>query len=640
MTDPQPRTPHLSALPSFTPPSRVQAAWFWLRIRLLTLRRMARDVADPQLATWPAQPDGGLRDAPVRASVSAPLWHDGRADEFALVAGKVHNLRRAVPAFHAIEVPAHATFSFWQQLGRATAARGFVVGREVREGCVTPAIGGGICQLSNAIYTAALQAGLRVQERHGHTAFIEQAPGNGLRDATVLWKHIDLRLSAAQAWRLEVQLDAEQLSVRIRMAEAATSPAAPSGPLSPSNKRIAIRPLGTTTDAARSCLTCDETQCFRHAPGLAGLASTSATRRALLDALTPELHAHLHAQHAAGNALFEVVLPHHVQINRGKPPIPQVDATTAGVQHPTTRPPSWRDRWLGVQRKVWLRLHARAAGKRQASIVQVQAWQAAQAARALRPTDVEVLVDQAYLPALWPSGVLAGRRLQVWMPALPMQAIAAALDAAAARWPDEPSLSDFRIDPQAERAELAALHAAHTIVTPHHAVAQWARSHLRAHVQLVNWQYPRGDVQKPAARIANSPTVVLLSSALPRKGSRELAAAMLALRATQPELCLAVLGSLPDAPAAPVQAMWQGLAPVSLGYDSDWLARATVAVLPAHIEHAPRAALQALAAGIPVIATPACGLPPQAGLTLVVAGDVAALTDALSAALTAHGTHG
>ena len=269
----------------------------------------------------------------------------------------------------------------------------------------------------------------------------------------------------------------------------------------------------------------------------------------------------------------------------------------------------------------------------------MQAWQAAFAARALRPSDVELLVDQAYLPTLWRSGALAGRRLQVWMPNLPMQAITAALDAAAQRWPDEPSLSDFRIAPQLAQAELDALRAAHTIVTPHHAVAQWAREHLRAQVQLLDWQYPAVGQSNQAAGRSNCLLIVMLSSALPRKGSRELAQALLTLRegaqdSSTPSWQLAVLGSLPSPPAEHVRAMWQSLAPIALAYDSDWPAQARVAVLPAHVEHAPRAALRALAAGVPVIATPACGLPPQPGLTLVPAGDVTALAQALAPFIT------
>ena len=63
--------------------------------------------------------------------------------------------------------------------------------------------------------------------------------------------------------------------------------------------------------------------------------------------------------------------------------------------------------------------------------------------------------------------------------------------------------------------------------------------------------------------------------------------------------------------------------------DSSWLDGVAVVVLPAWIEGRPVRLLQALQAGIPVIATPACGLPAQANLTIVAAGDSAALERAL-----------
>jgi glycosyltransferase involved in cell wall biosynthesis len=52
--------------------------------------------------------------------------------------------------------------------------------------------------------------------------------------------------------------------------------------------------------------------------------------------------------------------------------------------------------------------------------------------------------------------------------------------------------------------------------------------------------------------------------------------------------------------------------------------------MPAWIEHEPRLALLALASGIPVIATNACGLPNHPLLTLVPEGDAAALKIAMT----------
>ena len=72
---------------------------------------------------------------------------------------------------------------------------------------------------------------------------------------------------------------------------------------------------------------------------------------------------------------------------------------------------------------------------------------------------------------------------------------------------------------------------------------------------------------------------------------------------------------------------WRGVRTVPAG---DWSGVAAV-VQPALVEEQPRRLLRALAAGIPVIATPACGLAPQPGLCLIPPGDTPALIAALAA---------
>jgi glycosyltransferase involved in cell wall biosynthesis len=67
--------------------------------------------------------------------------------------------------------------------------------------------------------------------------------------------------------------------------------------------------------------------------------------------------------------------------------------------------------------------------------------------------------------------------------------------------------------------------------------------------------------------------------------------------------------------------------------EAHWLDDADVVVFPAFVENQPRRLLAALAAGIPVIATPACGLGAREGLTLVSAGDAPALREAMEAVL-------
>jgi glycosyltransferase involved in cell wall biosynthesis len=75
---------------------------------------------------------------------------------------------------------------------------------------------------------------------------------------------------------------------------------------------------------------------------------------------------------------------------------------------------------------------------------------------------------------------------------------------------------------------------------------------------------------------------------------------------------------------------WAGVALDRAAEGGDWLEGVRAVVHPALTEAAPRRLLQALAAGVPVIATLACGLAPQPGLTLVPPGDAETLAGAMA----------
>ena len=78
---------------------------------------------------------------------------------------------------------------------------------------------------------------------------------------------------------------------------------------------------------------------------------------------------------------------------------------------------------------------------------------------------------------------------------------------------------------------------------------------------------------------------------------------------------------------------WSGFAIGRGRPGTDLFAGASAVVLPAFVEHNPRALLRARAAGVPVIASRECGLPRMPGISLVPAGDVSALSAALLAVL-------
>lgn len=171
--------------------------------------------------------------------------------ELELQEGKVRNLRVAASRLEEIEVPANEVWSFWRQLGKASQSKGYAEGRELREGCIIPQIGGGLCQLSGAIYNAALEAGLEIVERHAHSNSNIGALARIGRDATVFWNYVDLRLRAPQPWRMEVEVCETQLHVRIRcpvkLPRAAKTQMTEPSPATPLN----------------SCATCGMVSCHR-----------------------------------------------------------------------------------------------------------------------------------------------------------------------------------------------------------------------------------------------------------------------------------------------------------------------------------------------------------------------------------------
>jgi hypothetical protein len=78
---------------------------------------------------------------------------------------------------------------------------------------------------------------------------------------------------------------------------------------------------------------------------------------------------------------------------------------------------------------------------------------------------------------------------------------------------------------------------------------------------------------------------------------------------------------------------WDGMAVSHGARGPAGLDGAAVVVLPAYVEHQPRALLSAAAAGVPVIASEACGLHDIDGIVTVPTGDADALADAMDRAL-------
>jgi hypothetical protein len=563
------------------PPTRLSALVFSFKTNVFRLQRFAGEAL-----RRPGRLDrANAAGFPVVVAQSrTDLWSDKRQGERTMQLGKVQNLRLATRHLDGVSIPEGAIFSFWRQLGRPGRARGFVDGRMLQEGCLVPAAGGGLCQLSNAIYDTALQAGCEIVERHAHSRIVPGSAAVRGRDATIAWNYVDLRFQSTQALLLRTFLTRDQLVVQL-LGPPIEAPRAITTDEAPSDAR---RP-------AASCGSCGETSCFRRereqAPEL--------RRTAFLhDEPWPEFSSYLSERKQSKDVL-------------GIP----LDGTRWGVT---------RYRWdtrgfakVGTATGQTLfrsivsrRLAAQGAARQLAQLRGAEAL-AKGLARLLTPEITDICVAQSLLPFLWRDGHLGGRRFTVLMTRLPIRELQETLDRHASLHPERATLADFRAPDCVADWEAAALAAADKIVTPHAGIAGLFGD------RAVNrdWTRPSAAVATPrgaSRRIAfPGPTVA-------RKGCYELrdAARML-------DLEIVPLGSEIESPQ-----FWSG---IRVGHPdpSNWLVGIAAVVQPAIVEHSPRRLLAALAAGVPVIATPACGLDPQTGLTLVPAGDVIALSDAI-----------
>ena len=546
-------------------PTRFATALFHGKAMMLQTRRGLVNAFDNEIRVHPKAVE--LIANPIVASSVSRLWTETDARERHLIAGKIQNLRVAIKCISGTEVAAGETFSFWKQIGRASTRRGFARGREVREGCLIPSVGGGLCQLSNALYDAALQAGFEIVERHAHSRVIPGSLAEVGRDATVFWNYVDLRFRSAEPFRIEARMDAEVLAVQIRSKVK-------------SKKLYSIGSRLQESAAPNSCATCGVESCHRaiHLPE-----TTQFGRSAyLVDDVWPEFQALISQGKQANDRLF---IPLNGQ--RFRKANYRWDTTGFGkvlTSTPTTLIRSYRSRSLASQ-----------GAARQQNLLAMQRELAASYARRLTPEDLHLVVQQELLKFLWLDGHLAGRTYDVLMTSLPIAELQRRLDIAVELHPESKTLGDFRADPELAAAETEALLNARRLYSPHSDVASIAPEKS----VLLEWTIPT--VSKRERPTNKRPRVVFPATTVGRKGCYELREALKGIDAE-----LVFLG-----PQIEAKDFWAGFDVVQ--GNADWLRTADVVVLPAFVDHKPRRLLQAIAYGIPVIATKECGVENTAG---------------------------
>jgi len=465
--------------------------------------------------------------------------------------------------------------------------RGYVAGRELRQGCIIPTIGGGLCQLSNALYNAALDAGFEIIERHAHTQAIDHSLTEAGRDATVFWNYVDLRFRSPLPYRIEAAMDADSLTVRFR------------GHVSRNEKvQPLARPVttGPASAAPHSCASCGVQKCIRYEEPKPINVGRSAF---LVDEYYPEFDSYI------------------LDVRREQDPLAvPLKGKRFGKSNYAWTTEVFRDvrqsRLVTMLKACQSRNLAKQGAARQSALLGRSELLARSYSATLAYDITHVTVSQNLLPYLWSNGYLGGRTFDVLLTSLPLAHLHQRLDQALALHRKSKTLGDFRAPAWLVRAESEALSFSRRVITPHSELA----AIYRDKAVLLDWTLPSNMNKTIATGVApDEMKIAYPAPTVGRKGAYELRAAVQGLG-----IRLVTVGAQLEG-----SDFWRGVSIEERTDKEDWLRGVKLVVLPAFVEHKPRRLLQAVACGIPVIASSACGLENIKGVISIPCGEVETL---------------
>ncbi len=512
---------------------------------------------------------------PIVARSESDLWNpDDHAENWILTAGKIENLRIASGKLNGLEVEANEIFSFWKHIGNPNFGKGFVVGREIREGCIVPTIAGGLCQLSNALYDAALKANFEIMERHRHSKVIKGSLAEHSRDATVKWNYVDLRFKSLYAFKMQIELTSNKLTVLFRG--------------KPTGNQIHNKFIENNrkTNYLNDCYSCGNLSCYKHPTKVINQQKTTMTTF-ILDEKWPEYDDYIKSN-SLSDDLFIVPFKNDL-FKRGD----RYSWTTGKTKKikPFT--------YTALMRS----LSYRVAEKLKNNIYQLGLKYdrkiAGRASKLIPVESTHVVVMQNILPFLYETGSLGGRTFDVLMTRLPMEHLQKRLDFAHSIYPDSKTLNDFRASEYLVELENKALTKANKIITPHQDISNlFHNKSIR-----LKWKMPQ------SRKIINTGKSILYPASLfGRKGAYE-------IKKLARELNM------------PISIMRDGLESKNF-WDEKYFRKFNgnfdeigLAVYPTFIEHKPRQILNLISKGIPVITTPACGIEKSELIRIVNYGD-------------------
>jgi hypothetical protein len=196
-----------------------------------------------QLERAPLAPEALAPAAPItRLAEAATPYSPNSAD--------ATNILLAAQRLDGLVVQPGATLSFLGSMGELSEQAGFVTGAAIVDGEIQPVLAGGICQVSSALYEAALRAGLEIVERHNHSLLLGFFAGQPGLEAAVFSPGQDLRLRNDTAHPIVVDVGADPQAGLITLALWGVADGRVSTLQTASSVEIAPEPAAWVLDAA------------------------------------------------------------------------------------------------------------------------------------------------------------------------------------------------------------------------------------------------------------------------------------------------------------------------------------------------------------------------------------------------------
>lgn len=515
-----------------------------------------------------------LKELPVISFSESDLWNtNDNAENWILTAGKIQNLRIAAQKLNGIEIKAHEVFSFWKHIGNPNFGTNYVIGREIREGCILPTKAGGLCQLSNALYDAALNANFEIVERHKHTRIIQGSLAEKDRDATVKWNYVDLRFKSKFDFRIEIELTSDQLIVSFKS--------------DGKSENLNLKEAEFTTfHPLNDCYSCGNIACFKH-QDRSSIQKEKEITTYVLDERWPEFDEYINSIKEKSDVFILPFQPNKLlKTNR----YAWNSASAKQIKYAN---------YQGFRRAVVMRYFSKNKNPFELSLELDEKLAKAMAKR-IPVTSTHLVVSQNLLPFLLQSGALGGRTFDVLMTRLPIEKLHERLDFAHGKYAESPTLKDFRASDELIELENKDLTKARKIITPHSEIEKifWNKT-IKLHWQI----HTKSDSTK-----SNGNKILFPASAVGRKGAYEIKQL-----AKEFNLELVILGN-----AVEKDNFWEDVKVEK--FNGDW-SEIGLVIYPTYIENQPRQILKAISKGIPVITTEACGIAQTDNVLIVEIGD-------------------